>query len=130
MQSGRQFIQIGVASGVGLYLSTAFGSVRLFARALPGGTLQPGDIVKYEQPLVIPPAMPTAGKIVTKSGKNIRFYEIATRYAGVCAAAGPAAIPRRVNKFTDSCFKVMDPPATDASPLAGIHVSSGREVET
>lgn len=47
--------------------------------AIPGGTLEPSSILKYETPLLIPPAMPRAGKITVKGGKNIDYYEIAMR---------------------------------------------------
>jgi FtsP/CotA-like multicopper oxidase with cupredoxin domain len=50
------------------------------ARAqIDGGTLAPGDVDKYVAPLVIPPAMPRAGKVKVKGGKNIEYYEIALR---------------------------------------------------
>jgi spore coat protein A len=41
--------------------------------------LDPGDIPKYVDPLVIPPAMPRTGKIKQKAAKNIEYYEIAVR---------------------------------------------------
>lgn len=47
--------------------------------AIPGGTLGLSEIPKYETPLLIPPAMPRAGKITVRGGKNIDYYEIAMR---------------------------------------------------
>ena len=47
--------------------------------AIPGGTLDPGTITKFTTPLLIPPAMPRAGKIPVPGGKNIDYYEIAVR---------------------------------------------------
>ncbi|MHB0937763.1 MAG: multicopper oxidase family protein [Armatimonadota bacterium] len=44
-----------------------------------GQVLDPGDIPKYVDPLVIPPAMPRSGKIKVRGGKNIDYYEIAVR---------------------------------------------------
>ncbi|MHC4571122.1 MAG: multicopper oxidase family protein [Planctomycetota bacterium] len=41
--------------------------------------LDPGDIPKFEDPLLIPPAMPRTGKIKQKAAKNIDYYEIAVR---------------------------------------------------
>jgi len=41
--------------------------------------LDPGDIPKFEDPLLIPPAMPRTGKIKQKRAKNIDYYEIAVR---------------------------------------------------
>ena len=47
---------------------------------IPGATLPPGSIPKYRTPLLVPPAMPRAGKLKVKGGgKNIDYYEIAVR---------------------------------------------------
>jgi FtsP/CotA-like multicopper oxidase with cupredoxin domain len=46
---------------------------------IPGGTLDPDTIPKYQMPMLIPPAMPRAGKIKVKGGKNIDYYVIAVR---------------------------------------------------
>ena len=46
---------------------------------IPGGTLDPAFVQKYATPLLIPPAMPRAGKINVKGGKQIDYYEIAMR---------------------------------------------------
>jgi FtsP/CotA-like multicopper oxidase with cupredoxin domain len=49
------------------------------AEPIPGGSLDPTSVPKYETPLVIPPAMPRTGKIIVQGGKNIDYYEIAVR---------------------------------------------------
>lgn len=41
--------------------------------------LDPTSITKYQDPLVIPPAMPRTSKLKVKGGKNIDYYEIAVR---------------------------------------------------
>ncbi len=46
---------------------------------IPGGTLDPTLIPKYQTPMVIPPAMPRTTKIKQKMAKNIDYYEIAVR---------------------------------------------------
>jgi spore coat protein A len=46
---------------------------------VPGGSLDPTSVPKYQSPLVIPPAMPRTGKIKQKAAKNIEYYEIAVR---------------------------------------------------
>src|SRR3990172_1591805 len=51
---------------------------RVFA-AIPGGSLDPDTVSKYATPLLIPPAMPRAGKIKVRGGKQIDYYEIAMR---------------------------------------------------
>ena len=46
---------------------------------IPGGTLAPGDIPKYQTPLLIPPVMPRAGVVRQRGGKNVDYYEISVR---------------------------------------------------
>ena len=77
MASRRRFLQIGSVAGAGLFLYYRNGLPRVFA-AIPGGTLPPGDVPKYATPLLIPPAMPQAGKFGFK-GKKADYYEIAMR---------------------------------------------------
>jgi hypothetical protein len=80
MESRRSFIRRTSAGGFGLFLWSKVGGVsRLLAEALPGGTLDPLAVPKFVTPLLVPPAMPRAGKIVTRGGKNTDYYEIAVR---------------------------------------------------
>jgi len=46
---------------------------------LPGGTLHPGDVDKYQTTMLIPPVMPIAGKIQQKGGRNLDYYEISMK---------------------------------------------------
>lgn len=46
---------------------------------IPGGTLAPNDIPKYQTPLLIPPVMPAAGKVVLPGGRPATYYEISLR---------------------------------------------------
>ena len=46
---------------------------------IPGGTLSPLDVPKYQTPLLIPPVMPTAGTIKSTRGQNIDYYEISVK---------------------------------------------------
>jgi FtsP/CotA-like multicopper oxidase with cupredoxin domain len=54
------------------------GTWRVLA-AIPGGSLDPESIVKFMTPLLVPPVMPKAGKIVLRGGKNADYYEISMR---------------------------------------------------
>jgi FtsP/CotA-like multicopper oxidase with cupredoxin domain len=54
-------------------------SASVFSAPIPGGTLDPTTIDKYQTPLVIPPAMPLTDTVVVKGGKNVEYYEIAVR---------------------------------------------------
>jgi FtsP/CotA-like multicopper oxidase with cupredoxin domain len=76
--SRRGFIKLGVAGGAAVMLPWRFGASPALA-AIHGGTLDPLGIPKYQTPLLVPPAMPRAGKITVRGGKNIDYYEIAVR---------------------------------------------------
>jgi FtsP/CotA-like multicopper oxidase with cupredoxin domain len=79
MTSRRQFLKIGSAAGAGLFLYYRNGLPRVFAAPIPGGTLDPLTVPKYATPMLVPPAMPRAGKIKLRGGKNADYYEIAMR---------------------------------------------------
>ncbi|MHC4165802.1 MAG: hypothetical protein ACYSWQ_02465 [Planctomycetota bacterium] len=50
-----------------------------YGAAVPGGTLDPTSIPKYESPLIIPPAMPQTSEITGNDGESIDYHEIAVR---------------------------------------------------
>jgi len=80
MISRRDFLKLSGAGILSLYAAT-HSKFRLRARAqgpIPGGTLDPLTIPKYQTPLLIPPVMPKAG-IVTQRGRTIDYYEISMR---------------------------------------------------
>jgi FtsP/CotA-like multicopper oxidase with cupredoxin domain len=58
---------------------------------IPGGTLDPVGVPKFQTPLLIPPVMPKAGTIVQKGGKNIDYYEISMRQ--ITQQILPAGLP-------------------------------------
>jgi FtsP/CotA-like multicopper oxidase with cupredoxin domain len=65
---------------IGIALFTFFAwAVQGVDAQIRGGTLNPGDVPKYQTPLLIPPVMPKAGKIVQSGGKNIDYYEISVK---------------------------------------------------
>jgi spore coat protein A len=70
---------LSCSTSVGLAALLSICVVRAAAAAVPGGSLEPTSIPKYQDPLVIPPAMPRTGKVKVKMGKNIDYYEIAVR---------------------------------------------------
>ena len=79
MLTRREFLKIGAAGAV-LYLTTRIGGVtRVVYAQIPGGTLDPISVPKYLTPMLIPPAMPRAGKVKQKMARNIDYYEIAMR---------------------------------------------------
>jgi len=90
MASRRRFLQIGSVAGAGLFLYYRNGLPRVFAQ-IPGGTLSPGAVPKYQTPLLIPPVMPKAGTIKLKGGKNADYYEISMRQ--ISQQILPAGLP-------------------------------------
>jgi len=46
---------------------------------IPGGTLDPALVPKYQTPMLIPPVMPKAGMIKQRGGKNVDYYEISMK---------------------------------------------------
>jgi FtsP/CotA-like multicopper oxidase with cupredoxin domain len=74
----KKLLVLGLVVVAGLFL-LSWTSPQAAAEPLPGGTLSPLDVPKYQAPLVIPPAMPRTKKINVKGGKNIEYFEIAVR---------------------------------------------------
>jgi FtsP/CotA-like multicopper oxidase with cupredoxin domain len=79
MISRREFLKLSGAGLLSLYVSTK-GKFLLQAQAqIPGGTLDPFYVPKYQTPLLIPPVMPRAGTLPNPMGKPIDYYEISMR---------------------------------------------------
>ncbi len=76
--SRRSFVKVAVAGGAALFLPWRLRPSVVRAQAL-GAALPPGSIPKFQTPLLVPPAMPRAGKIKARMGRNIDYYEIAVR---------------------------------------------------
>ena len=76
--SRRWFLALTGAGTIGLFLKGP-GSTLIAEAAIEGGTLDPGSVPKYGTPLLVPPAMPRAGKLGNSMGKNADYYEIAVR---------------------------------------------------
>jgi spore coat protein A len=79
MISRRDFLKITGAGMLSLYTASR-GKFTLRAQAqIPGGTLEPLTVPKYETPLLIPPVMPRAAVVKNKMGKPVDYYEISMR---------------------------------------------------
>lgn len=79
--SRRQFLAGSAALGGGLFLSTMVGGQRV-ARAVPlpaGALADPTSIPQFVTPLLVPPVMPTAGRVVLRGGRNADYYRISMR---------------------------------------------------
>ena len=81
MISRRQFFKLTAATGVGLalYQKGPNGTIKIAEAQIPGGTLPPGQVPKFVTPMLIPPAMPKAGTIKQRGGKNVDYYEISMK---------------------------------------------------
>jgi spore coat protein A len=79
MTTRRDFIRFVAGTGFVYYTFGPGGAQRAFAESLPGGSLMPDAISRFITPVLIPPAMPRAGKIKLTGNKNIDYYEIAMR---------------------------------------------------
>jgi hypothetical protein len=78
MISRRDFLKISGAGVLSLYAASRGKFQRVFALPIPGGTLDPLAVPKYQTPMLIPPVMPKAG-IITQKGQAIDYYEISMR---------------------------------------------------
>jgi FtsP/CotA-like multicopper oxidase with cupredoxin domain len=78
--SRRTFIKAvgGAGAGFVLFAYLPGGGSRALAQ-IPGGTLDPETVPKYQTPMLIPPAMPRAGIIASPGGKPTDYYEISVR---------------------------------------------------
>jgi FtsP/CotA-like multicopper oxidase with cupredoxin domain len=76
----RTFIKAAGAAGAGfvMYAYLPGGTLRALAE-IPGGTIAPMSVPKYQTPLLIPPVMPRAGVLANPGGKPVDYYEISMR---------------------------------------------------
>jgi spore coat protein A, manganese oxidase len=79
MLSRRSFFKLTGASTIGWYAATRFGWVQRALAQIPGGTLDPTTVPKYQTPLLIPPVMPRAATITMPGGKPADYYEISMK---------------------------------------------------
>jgi spore coat protein A len=79
--SRRTFVAWVGGASAGFYL---FGrlpgmSAPVALGAIPGGSLDPLSVPKYQTSLLIPPVMPRAATVVQRGGKPVDYYEISMR---------------------------------------------------
>jgi spore coat protein A len=84
--SRRQIITWGIGASTGLFLTSKLGVVQILGAGSAGAedgfvgpSLDLDSVPRFVTPLLIPPAMPRAGKLVVKGAKNVDYYEIAVR---------------------------------------------------
>ena len=74
MITRRSFLKYTGGTALTLFAFNKFGVPKAIAQ-ISGGTLEPDVISKFQTALLIPPVMPTAGRIVLRGGKNADYYE-------------------------------------------------------
>jgi FtsP/CotA-like multicopper oxidase with cupredoxin domain len=74
----RSFLKVSIAGGAAVFLPWRMGPRQADAAASVA-ILDPGDISQFTTPLLIPPAMPRAGKINVRGGRSIDYYDLAVR---------------------------------------------------
>jgi FtsP/CotA-like multicopper oxidase with cupredoxin domain len=79
MITRRSFLKLAGAGTAALYVSTYGKFLPRAWAAIPGGTLDPVSISKYVTPLLIPPVMPKAGTVKTRTGQKADYYEISMK---------------------------------------------------
>jgi spore coat protein A len=125
MLTRRQFFGLG-AGGASLYLlSKVGGAVHRAYAVIPGGTLDPAAVTKYAMPLLVPPAMPRAGKITVHGGRNIDYYEIGVRQFAQQILPAPHR-PTTVWGYGPSV--AQNGPQIFSAPSATIEVEQGTPV--
>ena len=78
MITRRSFLKYSGAAALTWYAVNKFGVLQAIAQ-IPGGTLDPATVPKFQTPLLVPPVMPKAGTIIERGGKNIDYYEISMK---------------------------------------------------
>ncbi len=76
MVSRRTFFKYTGGTMLTLFGFRKLGGMHEAIAAIPGGTLDPNLVRRFEAPLLIPQVMPKAGNITIKGGKNADYYDI------------------------------------------------------
>jgi spore coat protein A len=79
MPTRRNFLKLTGASTIAWYVATQTGWMERAIAQIPGGTLDPADVPKFQTAMLIPPVMPRAGTITMPGGKPADYYEISMR---------------------------------------------------
>jgi spore coat protein A len=84
--SRRDFLRIAGGGTASLMFVGQVGGqlfrVPVAEAAIPGGTLDPAVVPKFQTPLLIPPVMPRAATITMRGGKPADYYEISMKQFG------------------------------------------------
>lgn len=78
MFTRRTFLKYTGGTILTLFAVNRFG-VPVAIAQIPGGSLDPSVVPKFQTPLLIPPVMPKAARFTQLGGKRVDYYEIALR---------------------------------------------------
>jgi FtsP/CotA-like multicopper oxidase with cupredoxin domain len=78
MITRRAFLKYTGSTVLTWFAFNKFGVSKAIAQ-IPGGSLDPMVVPKFQTPLLIPPVMPRAAKIVQREGKSVDYYEISMK---------------------------------------------------
>ena len=90
MTTRRAFLKYTGGTVLTLFAFNRFGLRQAIAQ-IPGGSLDPGTVLKFQTPLLIPPVMPKAGQIAQQAGKSVDYYEISMKQ--ISQQILPAGLP-------------------------------------
>jgi FtsP/CotA-like multicopper oxidase with cupredoxin domain len=79
MPTRRSFLKLTGATTLAWYVATQTGWTQRAMAAIPGGSLDPGAVPKFQTAMLIPPVMPRAATITMRGGKPADYYEISMR---------------------------------------------------
>src|SRR6266498_5183848 len=79
MVTRRQFFKLGLAGTTLMLYDYSAGIKRVAYAQIPGGTLDPVAVPKFQTAMLIPPVMPRAATITLPGGKPADYYEISMR---------------------------------------------------
>jgi spore coat protein A len=122
MLTRRDFFKLTGASTVAWYTATQFGWVQRAIAQIPGGTLDPLSVPKYQTALLIPPVMPRAGTITLPGGKPADYYEISMKQISEQILPAPDFDPTTVWGYG----AVAGP---SKNPLVGFHHAPSLTIE-
>jgi FtsP/CotA-like multicopper oxidase with cupredoxin domain len=78
MVTRRSFLKYTGGSALTLFAFKRLGIAEAIAQ-IPGGSLDPGAVAKFQTPLLIPPVMPKADTLIMPGGKPVDYYEISMK---------------------------------------------------
>ncbi|RMH83431.1 bilirubin oxidase [Pseudomonas sp. AOB-7] len=78
MFTRRTFLKYTGGTVLTLFAVNRFG-VPVAIAQIPGGSLDPALVAKFQTPLLIPPVMPKAARFIQMGGKRVDYYEVALR---------------------------------------------------